>query len=127
MGGANRALGAHGEELVARWYVAHGYTVLDRNWRNGRMGELDLVCALPAVATAADRLRGRLEMIVFCEVKTRTSTAFGHPWEAVSEQKLVRVRRLGNAWLAQHAVGSVRVRVDLAAVLAGRIEVMQGL
>ena len=37
-----RALGAHGEELAARWYAAQGYVVLARNWRC-RHGELDLV------------------------------------------------------------------------------------
>ena len=115
MGRANQARGAHGEELVARWYQARGYTVLDRNWRNGRMGELDLVVA-----------QGR-RLVVFCEVKARSSVAFGHPFEAVNPDKLARVRRLGLAWLAEREVHGVQTRVDVAAVLAGVVEVREGL
>ncbi len=115
MGRANQARGAYGEELVARWYVARGYTVLDRNWRNGRMGELDLVVA-----------KGP-RLVVFCEVKTRSSASFGHPFEAVSAEKLARVRRLGIAWIAERGLRGIEVRVDVAAVLAGVVEVLEGL
>ena len=114
MGGANQARGAHGEELVARWYAERGYEVLDRNWRLSRVGELDLVLGRPAGRTGT-------RLVVFCEVKTRTSTAFGHPFEAVSPAKLERVRRLGQAWLVEHGMRRARTRVDVAAVLgAGR-------
>ena len=112
MGQANLARGAYGEELVARWYEARGYTVLDRNWRNGRLGELDIVVGL------------RPRLVVFCEVKTRASVAFGHPWEAVGPDKLARVRRLGMAWLAEKGLHGVRTRVDLASVLGTQIDVL---
>ena len=112
MGRANQARGAFGEELVARWYVARGYSVLDRNWRHGRMGELDLVVADPHGT------------VVFCEVKTRASAAFGHPFEAVTPDKLLRVRRLGIAWLAERGLRVPRLRVDVAAVLGTAVEVL---
>ena len=115
MGRANQARGAYGEELVARWYGERGYRVLDRNWRNGRMGELDLVVAQVP------------RLIVFCEVKTRASAAFGHPFEAVGAEKLARVRRLGRAWLAETGISGVRVRIDVAAVLGSSIEVLEDL
>ena len=67
MGRANLARGAYGEQLVARWYEARGYTVLDRNWRNGRLGELDIVVGL------------RPRLVVFCEVKTRASRIGRNP------------------------------------------------
>src|SRR5207253_2258027 len=80
-----RALGMSGEDLAAAWYEANGYEVLARNWRC-REGELDLVVR-----------RGRT--IVFCEVKTRGSDAFGLPVEAVSRSKRQRVRVLAATWL----------------------------
>lgn len=114
MSGTNQSRGAAGEALVASWYEARGYRVLDRNWRNGRMGEIDLVVQRDA------------RLVVFCEVKTRTSTAFGHPWEAIGPEKLVRMRRLALAWMQAHGRGSERVRLDAAAVLGGEVEVLHG-
>ena len=77
---ARRALGDAGEDAVARWYVAAGYDVVDRNWRC-REGELDLVLA-------------RRGVLVFCEVKTRRTTAFGVPAEAVTATKQRRLRTI---------------------------------
>ena len=77
--------------------------LLDRNWRCD-LGEIDLV------------LRdGRV--LVVCEVKTRTSTAFGHPLEAVTEAKADRLRDLSVRWVAEHGVRPDGVRIDLVGVL----------
>ncbi len=113
-----RALGAAGEDAVARWYTDAGYRVLDRNWRC-REGELDLVLAEP----------GR---VVFCEVKTRRGTAFGSPAEAVTLTKQRRLRTLAARWMAQHpGVRARELRFDVASVLALRgetpvIDVIEG-
>jgi putative endonuclease len=96
-------LGAYGEALAARHLTDQGMVVLDRNWRCD-LGEIDLV------------LRdGRV--LVVCEVKTRSSLAFGSPLEAVTEQKAARLRRLAARWLADHAVRPGDVRIDLVGVL----------
>ena len=73
---------------MARWYADAGYRVLDRNWRC-REGELDVVVA-------------RGSVLVFCEVKTRRSTAFGVPAEAVTVTKQRRLRTLAMRWLDAH-------------------------
>ena len=75
-----RRLGIAGEDAVARWYEAAAYELLDRNWRC-RDGELDLVVR-------------RDSTLVFCEVKTRASTRFGAPVEAVTATKQRRLRTL---------------------------------
>lgn len=115
MPGANQARGAAGEELVAEWYRTRGYTVLDRNWRSGRNGEIDLV------------VRRGSGPVVFCEVKTRSSLAFGHPWEAIGPEKLMRMRRLALAWLDAHGRRGEPARIDAASVLAGVVEVLHDL
>ena len=107
---ARRALGTKGEDLVAAWYLANGYQVLDRNWRC-RDGELDLVVRL-----------GRT--VVFCEVKTRTSDAFGVPAEAVNRRKQQRIRALAARWLQESPSPAGEIRFDVAAVLDGQIEVI---
>ena len=108
---ARRRLGDAGEALVARWYEARGFVVVDRNWRC-REGELDLVCA------GHDRGASTL---VFCEVKTRRSTAFGSPLEAVTVTKQRRIRVLARRWLEEQGstgAHAPRLRFDVASVLA---------
>jgi putative endonuclease len=101
--GRNQALGAYGERVAARHLAAAGMVVLDRNWRCDE-GELDLVLRDGSV-------------LVVCEVKTRTSTAHGHPHEAISDDKLARLLRLGERWAQAHQVRPPETRVDLVAVL----------
>ena len=97
-----RIVGQAGEDAVARWYIAAGYTVLDRNWRV-REGELDLV-----VRDAST--------IAFCEVKTRRGDGFGLPVEAVTARKQQRLRLLAGRWLAAYDGGAGSLRFDVASV-----------
>jgi putative endonuclease len=97
-----RAIGQAGEDAVVAWYVAAGYEVVSRNWRV-RGGEIDLIAR-------------RGPVVVFCEVKTRRSDAFGGPAEAVTPRKQARIRGLAVQWLAVHAVRAEQVRFDVAAV-----------
>ena len=113
MTSTNRAVGLSGEELAAAWYEARGFEVLARNWRC-REGELDLIVG-----------SGRL--YIFCEVKSRTSDAFGAPVEAVTRDKQQRLRRLAARWLEDEAPALAReIRFDVAAVMDGAIEVLEG-
>lgn len=104
-------LGAAGEALVADWYRANGYEVLETNWRC-RQGELDLVVR-----------KGRV--LVFCEVKTRTTDAFGTPAEAVTREKRDRIRRLAAVYLEDAPFRAREVRFDVAGILDGQLEVIE--
>ena len=107
---ARRHLGARGEELAACWYAARGFEVLDRNWRCAG-GEIDLV------------LRKGSTLVV-CEVKTRSTLAYGSPADAVTGPKRARLRRLAARWLAEHDVHPANVRFDVACVLGERVEIL---
>ncbi len=110
---ARQQLGALGEERAAAWYEEHGYRVVARNWRC-RDGELDLILA-------------RGDCLVVCEVKTRSSLAYGHPAEAVTHTKQRRIRGLASRWLAE-GLAPFRpreIRFDVAAVLPGEISVIE--
>jgi putative endonuclease len=101
---AKDVLGRRGERLAEQFLTGAGLVILDRNWRCPQ-GEIDLV------AREGDEL-------VFVEVKTRTSTAFGHPLEAITALKLARLRRLAAAWCAEHGTRARGFRLDAVAVVA---------
>ncbi|UUZ59811.1 YraN family protein [Nocardioides sp. B-3] len=77
----NRALGAYGELLAARYLTQQGMVLLDHNWRCP-IGELDLVLR-----------EGKTPVI--CEVKTRRSNDYGTPHEAIDRTKVERLGRPG--------------------------------
>jgi putative endonuclease len=101
-------LGAFGEQLAVEHLTTLGLTVLERNWRC-RYGELDVI--------ATDDERG---VLVFVEVKTRSTDAYGGVEEAVTPQKVRRLRRLAGLWLAQQQGSWAQVRIDVVGVRVGR-------
>ncbi|WP_079075104.1 YraN family protein [Streptomyces atriruber] len=110
---ARGALGRYGEDLAARRLVEAGMAVLERNWRAGRTGEIDIV--------AMDG-----ETLVVCEVKTRRggrggSAPFEHPMAAVGRTKAERLRRLAERWIEEcGGPPPGGVRIDLVGVLVPR-------
>lgn len=114
---AKDAVGRFGEQVAARHLVDAGLVVLARNWRCSA-GELDIVAC-------------EGDVLVFCEVKTRSSSAFGRPAEAVTRSKAARLRRLAACYLdEQRRSGADRfwphIRFDVLSVLrtsAGLAEV----
>jgi putative endonuclease len=97
------ALGRQGEQLAAEYLKKAGFRILDRNYRCAD-GEIDIV--------AADR-----RDLVACEVKTRSGVRFGTPVEAVTSQKLRRLRRLAAVWASSHGWFFDQLRVDIVGVL----------
>jgi putative endonuclease len=107
-----RLLGERGETIAARHLARQGMVLLDRNWRC-EAGEIDLVLRDGPV-------------LVICEVKTRTSTDYGTPLEAVTPAKVERLRRLASRWLRVHDCHPDDIRLDMVGVLAppgGPVEV----
>lgn len=103
---AKDAVGAYGERVAVRHLQQEGLRILATNWRC-REGELDIV--------AADG-----DVLVVCEVKTRSSRAYGVPAEAVVGAKAARIRRLSASWLAEHGSGWRDIRFDVVSVVRSR-------
>ena len=101
-------IGALGEDLAVDHLTSLGLQVLARNWRC-RYGELDIIAADDATRTA-----------VFVEVKTRTSDHFGGVEQAVTPEKVRRLRRLAGLWLAGQDASWSSVRIDVIGVRIGR-------
>ncbi|WP_418968742.1 YraN family protein [Alloscardovia omnicolens] len=88
-------LGRFGEEYSCQYIRNLGWSILDRNWRC-RFGEIDIVALSPATNHSGTPI------LVFLEVKTRRSDAFGDPLEAITPVKCLHMRKAAMAWLAQH-------------------------
>ncbi len=102
------AVGRFGEQVAAEHLASAGLTIVERNWRC-RAGELDIVAREGTT-------------LVFVEVKTRSSLAYGSPAEAVDRRKTARIRQLAVRWmlerrLAEDAAFWTSVRFDLVCVV----------
>jgi putative endonuclease len=104
-----RALGPRAEQRVRLYYRLRGYRVLAKNARAGR-NELDIVLR-----------RGR--RLVFCEVKARSGDGYGDPREAVGPEKVRRLRRAAEIWLARNPdLLELEVAFEVVGVRGKRIE-----
>lgn len=101
--GWKHELGRAGEDLAAEYLERRGIVVLARNWTCAR-GELDII------GTDGD-------VVIFCEVKTRSGIDYGAPLDAVDEGKARRMRLLAGEWLDQRCLRGCPVRFDVVSVL----------
>lgn len=102
MSSRSAQIGADGETLVATFLAARGAIIIARNWRI-KEGEIDLVARIG-------------EMLIFVEVKSRTSEKYGHPLESIGVEKARRLQRLALAWISLHDQWGADYRIDCAAV-----------
>jgi putative endonuclease len=105
---SNQILGRWGEAQAAAWYEQRGGVVVDRNWRCDR-GELDLVVVDDGV-------------VVFVEVKARSTDRFGAASAAVGEQKQQTLRMLAARWFTEHPDRRGDMRFDVIAITGTRLE-----
>lgn len=101
--GRKQVIGKYGEDLAASFLKDRGYSVIERNWRCS-IGEIDLIAR-------------NKNFLVFVEVKTRNGSGFGHPFEAITAKKVLRMRRLSAKWVADHNLQELNLRLDAIAVL----------
>lgn len=96
-------LGQDGEEAALRYLLAQGYELVQRNYRY-RRAEVDLIVR-----------RGR-QLLVFVEVKARSSAQYGHPEEFVTERKR-QLLRLAAEQLQEELSWTGDIRFDIIALV----------
>ena len=99
---ARRRLGARGEQLAARHLKSSGYTILERNYRSSS-GEIDIVAE-------KDRV------LVFVEVRTKRTTAFGSPEESITARKRATLEAVAIEYLQEHESIDTDWRIDVVAI-----------
>ncbi|MCL5292144.1 MAG: YraN family protein [Actinobacteria bacterium] len=97
-----------GEEMACRYLQRRGFRILDRNFRM-RTGEIDIIAR-------------KGDLIIFCEVKAREGELFGKPFEAVTERKIQRIRRLAESYIAFKKPDFEDARFDVISIENSKIE-----
>ncbi len=100
---SKQSTGAIGEELAATFLKKQGYKIVEQNFRT-RLGEIDII--------ALDK-----GTITFVEVKTRKSTTFGYPQEAIGSKKQKKISQVASIYLNQKKLNAEKARFDVVAIL----------
>ncbi|MGN0788045.1 MAG: YraN family protein [Candidatus Onthoplasma sp.] len=91
-------------ELIASSYLENkGYKIIANNYKN-KIGEIDII--------AKDG-----NVLVFVEVKTRLSSMFGMPIEAVDDKKQRKIRLVAEVYLNSKKLKNVECRFDVVGIL----------
>jgi len=102
MASRSQKLGQIAEDAAANFLMAHGFTILEKNYRM-RTAEIDII------AKDGDTL-------VFVEVKARSSFSRGGPRESVGLAKQQRIVIAARHFLMERKLFDIRVRFDVVAI-----------
>lgn len=95
-------LGRRGEDLAVTYLKQIGHKILARNWRHKR-AEIDIISEME-------------EIVIFVEVKTRSSTLFGYPEAKVTERKRQLMQQAALAYMTQNN-SLLEWRFDIIAIV----------
>ena len=101
-----KELGKKGEEVALRFLKKRGYRIIEKNYVC-KLGEMDIIAK-------------EKDTLVFIEVKTRTSTAFGPPQLAVNLSKQRQLSKVALNYLKEKHLEDVKARFDVVAILLGQ-------
>lgn len=101
----NKLFGAYGENLAVKYFKKHKYTIIETNYTNP-LGEIDIIC-----------FDKKEKIIVFVEVKYRTTTKFGYPREAVNQAKQRKIKMVATMYLKQNNKYNDKIRFDVVEIL----------
>ena len=103
----NQIIGRWGEDIAAEFLQEKGYLIIDRNYFTSA-GEIDLITLMEEDGE---------EILVFVEVKTRTSDRFGYPEESFTKKKWKHMRDAIDIFLQERSTYGDNWRVDVIAIL----------
>ena len=98
------ALGRRGGDLAHRYLQKNGYAVVARNYKPGADSEIDIVAR-------------RGDLVIFVEVKSRTSAEFGNPDRAINQEKQKHIVRAARTYVNRAAIEWNQVRFDTISVI----------
>ena len=99
----NKKKGDLGEAIAADFLQRLGYAIIETKYQYRDIGEIDII--------AEDG-----DVLVFCEVKARSSDRYGEPEYALTKKKQSQVRYLAKCYLFEHDIDEQEVRFDVVAI-----------
>lgn len=94
--------GIYGETEASKYLASKGYKIVDRNYKT-KIGEIDLIAVKSGI-------------MVFVEVKARSSTDYGFPYEAVNKRKLDKIVKSSLIYMKEKNVKNYQIRYDIIEV-----------
>ena len=110
--GYNRSTGIQGEHNAEQFLLDQGFTLISKNFRYGKYGEIDLIVK-------------KGDLIVFVEVKKRTGTVFGGGIYSISRTKKMNLEKTARFFMQKNidtAKKGVLFRFDLVSVSPSGVE-----
>lgn len=98
--------GKTGENLAKDYLIRNGYRIIETNFKN-KIGEIDIIA-----------LYGNI--LVFVEVKSRTSLNYGYPYEAVNYKKQQKIINTSMAYIKYKNITNTQLRYDIIEVYLTR-------
>ena len=102
-----RQVGTQYESMAVQYLTEAGYHILERNFRC-RTGEIDIIAKDGAY-------------LVFVEVKTRSTLAFGDPLEAIDRRKVKKYRKMAEEYIIRSRLFDKDVRFDAVGIVGDSI------
>ncbi|MEG1286574.1 MAG: YraN family protein [Clostridium sp.] len=102
----NKDIGNYGEDLSFEFLKRNGYSILSRNFRN-RFGEVDIICK-------------KDEVIIFVEIKSRYSSNYGYPIEAITYSKQKQIIKLCKFYIYINNLNNYNFRFDIIEVFLNK-------
>ena len=97
-----------GEDKACIFLENNNFRILERNFRKG-YGEIDIICI--------DSENHKEKILVFVEVKTRTTNTFGTPFESITPWKLKTLIKTAEYYKLTHKGLPDSMRIDAVSVL----------
>lgn len=92
----NRDFGNIGEDLACDYLIKNGYQIIERNKHFSKLCEIDIIAKIK-------------NKIVFVEVKTRKTNAFGSPMEAITPNKYKNIKTGVLSYLQKNKIKNYQI------------------
>ena len=98
----NKSTGKYGEDVASDFLTKNGYKIIEKNFKYSKIAEIDIIAL-------------KNNILHFVEVKTRTTSDFGNPLEAVNKTKLNSIYKAACFYINKN--GYKKFQIDVIGII----------